>query len=759
MIWLLMRRISARILFSHSLLDPRSITKILNNPEIALKNYCLLALLAVMALAGCENLMPKDGKEAEKVTVASVSEMVYFSDVDGKVGPQPAMGVSGEEVSPGGTTEADSEAERPDIFPGTGRFVKPGKTKQPPPIATGAGDISLNFENTDIREVVKIILGDVLKVNYILDPGVRGGVTMQTGRPLSRDTLLPTLETLLRMNGAAMVVSEGSYLVVPVAKAIRGTQVPQLADAATPLPSGYSVKVVPLKYISAEEMQQILQPLVTEGSIIRIDSLRNLILIAGSGVELSYILETVRTFDVDWLAGLSVGFFELKYSKTEEVMKDLNSILGAVNDRAGGVGDLVRVLPIEGVNGLLVVTPRPEYLERVAKWIERIDRIGGAGGAEKRFHVYPVRNGDAKNLAELLNELYTTGEVEVRKSAALAPGLQPRRLKSSVSKGIVHVDGGTTEALAAVSESIGRPSSSVRIVADDVNNNLLIMATARDYEKIKAILKDLDVVPLQVHIEATIVEILLSDELEYGVQWFFKNNLNGGYKGEGVLDGAIDDSDSSGLGSLFPGFSWSLIDSANNIRFILNAFAGNARVNVLSAPSVMVLDNHEAKLQVGDQVPIATQQQQSVEGLSTVVNSIEYRDTGITLTVRPKVNPGGLVTMEIVQEVSQAVETESSTLDSPTIQTRNISSTVAVQSGQGVILGGLIRTEIQGSKGGIPGLHEIPGIGAMFGETASKTKRTELVVVLTPRVIANEQDAKQITEDFRDKMKGLEGSF
>ncbi len=716
-----------------------------------------MALAAVLLLAGCENLMQKYEARVEPVNAETVAETEKFSDVG-----TDKRAIEAKEGALARSSDATGGAAYQNkLFPGTGRFVAtPGKRKQGSP---EAGGISLNFENTDIREVVKVILGDILKLNYVLDPQVRGGVTMQTGRPLATDALLPTLETLLRMNGAAMVRSDGSYLVLPVSKAVRGTLVPQLADAATPLPSGYNVEVVPLKYIAADEMDKILKPLVVEGSVIRVDRKRNLLLIAGTGQELNYILETVRTFDVDWIAGLSVGFFELRYSKAKDVVKDLETILGSVGGGKkgadGGVGELVRVLPIEGVNGLLVVTPRSEYLSRVADWIERLDRIGGAGSAEQRIYVYPVHNGDAKNLADLLNEIFTRDRVEVKKSASLAPGLKPKRLESTRVKGKEPQVQRPVSEVAATSTSFGRPAADVRVVADEANNNLLIMATARDYEKIKNVLKDLDIVPLQVHIEATIIEVLLSDELEYGVQWFFKNNLNGGYKGEGKLDGTIDDSKTSGLGTIFPGFSWSLIDSANNIRFVLNAFAGDARVNVLSAPSVMVLDNHEAKIQVGDQVPIATQQQQATDTTSTVVNSIEYRDTGITLTVKPKVNPGGLVTMEIEQEVSNAVETESSALDSPTIQTRNISSTVAVQSGQGVILGGLIRSENAGGKGGIPGLYDLPGIGAMFGETTNRTKRTELVVVLTPRVIANEQDAKRITEDFRAKMKGLKGSF
>ena len=644
------------------------------------------------------------------------------------------------------------------IYPGTDQFVKT-PTKRKPLQLSEHGDVTLNFENTDLREVVNIILGDLLKVNYLIDPAVRGGVSMQTGRPLSRELLLPTLETLLRMNGATLVIDDaGLHHVVPQAKAARGMLTPQLTGAVAALPRGYSIQVVPLRYIAVAEMAKILEPIATQGNIIRVDPRRNLLLLAGDSRELSYLLETIETFDVDWLAGLSVGFLALKYTEIADVMGDLNSIL---EGETGAMLDgLVKILPVASANGILVVTPRAHYLKEVEKWVTRLDQLSAQNGTDQRLYVYRVRNGDAENLAELLNELLKADNKKQTKTASIAPGLTAKQ--ATTAKAGTKADANPLVRPAASSDAgpsgFSQLAGDVRIVADTEKNSLLIMATARDYTTLESLLKSLDIVPLQVHVEATIVEVTLTGDLKYGLQWFFKTN-HGSKRGIGSLDGSLDSATSSGLGTFFPGFNWSIIDSADQVRAVLSAFAGDTSVNVLSAPSVMVLDNHEATIQVGDQVPVATQQQQSTDVTSTVINSIQYRDTGVMLTVKPRVNPGGLVTMEINQEVSSVSKTDSSNLDSPTIQTRNISSTVAVNGGESIVLGGLIRDEGSSGQSGIPGLYKLPVIGALFGETTNTSRRTELVVVLTPSVIENSRDAREITQDFRDRMQGLRDAF
>jgi general secretion pathway protein D len=635
---------------------------------------------------------------------------------------------------------------------GTGTFVH---KVTPPSVDTTPGDVTLNFDGTDIREVVKVVLGDLLGVNYVLDPRVQGTASLQTGRPLRRADLIPTLETLLRMNEAALVNRGGTYEVVPVNSAVQGRVVPQLGESSQALPVGYSVQVVPLQYIGADEMSKILQPLAPEGSVIRVDDLRNMLVIAGTSPEIGNLLDTIRVFDVDWMSGLSVGFFTLDYAAAKDVVGELENLLA---DEGGNpFKGLFRFVPVESANSILVVTPQEKYLAQAKDWIERLDLAEASGQGAERLFVYRVKNGDAENLADILTKLFSEGGTQSRRVGGVAPGLREASLESTRREGTESTTGAQRqEARPAVASKI-ELSSEVGIVADTVNNSLLIKSSPRDYKKILEALKQLDLVPLQVLVEATIVEITLSGNLEYGVQWMFKGR-NDGFD----FNYSLDNDNVPGVQSVLPGFNWTAIARPDTVRVNLNALAADGLLNVLSSPSVMVLDNQTAKIQVGKQVPVATSQQQGTTqqaGTSTLINQIEYRDTGVQLSVKPRVTPAGLVQMEIEQEVSTVTKTDSSSLDSPTFQTRKITSNVAVRSNQAVVLGGLIEDTHEKGNQGIPGLYSLPIVGPLFGQRTSKGTRRELVVVLVPRVIASDEDVREVTEDFRSKLKGLQSRF
>ncbi|MFZ0788260.1 MAG: type II secretion system secretin GspD [Chromatiaceae bacterium] len=669
---------------------------------------------------------------------------------------------------------------------GTGTFVR---RVSAPTVDTSPGDVTLNFDGTDIREVVKVVLGDLLQANYVLHPAVQGTASLETGRPLRREHLIPTLETLLRMNNAAIVYKSGTYEVVPLANAVQGNLVPQLGESTRALPEGYSVHVIPLQYIGAEEINSILQPLAPEGSIIRVDSLRNLIVLAGTSPEMGNLMDTIRVFDVDWMAGLSVGFFVLEYAKANEVVTQLEGLLA--DDAGNPFKGLFRFIPVESANAMMVISPQEKYIQQARNWIERLDMAEASGGAGERLYVYRVKHGDAENLADVLSQLFG-GESRERKGSlgGVAPGLGSSSIGSSdlglravnAINAIGDETGGTSSQ--SSSPGLGRDrgsdfgrstgggtslrrgggtartvelSSEVSIVADAVNNSLLVRASPKDYKKILDALKQLDITPLQVLVEATILEIRLTGNLQYGVQWSFFGLATKDHRSNISWDGNSD-GDSAGIGKIFPGFNWTVIARPDAIRATLSALAGESLVNVLSSPSVMVLDNQTAKIQVGQQVPVATSQQQGLTVTDRIVNQIEYRDTGVMLSVKPRVTPGGMVQMEIEQEVS-TVASDSSALNSPTFQTRNITSTVAVRSNQAVVLGGLIQDLRRGGKQGVPGLYDLPYLGLLFGERNKDADRTELVVVLTPKVIASDQDIESVTRDFRSKVSGLELKF
>lgn len=684
------------------------------------------------------------------------------------------------EVS-GPTSGNDAQAPKPKpkaddgvkLIPGSGVFVKPA-APQPPP--TGAGAVTLNFEGADLREVVRVMLGDMLKENYTVDPRVNGAVTIHTSQPVNTGAILSVLETVLRMNNAALVRENGMYRVAPVAVALRGGAVPQVGAQAP----GYGVQVVQLRYVAAREMAKILEPLVPEGSILRVDETRNLLMLSGSEAERRQAQETIGVFDVDWLAGMSVGLFNLQSVSVKDILPEIEALFG---DKAKSpFGGMVRVIPIERMNALFVATPQPQYLEQARVWVERLDRNGGKSGT--RLFVYPVQNGKAERIAALLGQVLGDGKsaASAPPKAQVAPGLTGTTLNSGAATG-ANTGMGSTNALSSAggaggaglpaaaatagagvvaagsAEALGLGAGSkIKVIADPDNNALLIMANAAEYEKIEEAVKKLDVVPRQVLVEVTIAEVTLTGALNYGLEWFFSGN-------DGVT-GMLFANDSklralpdTRTGTVSPKMPFSAVwrGSTGNIKAVLSALAANTKVNIISSPHIMVTDNQVARINVGSSVPVQGQSTITGSTASTAITtSVSYVDTGVLLSVRPHINAGGLVNLEINQEVSDVqagVTTEG--LNSPTINKRSAQTTVAVQSGDTMVLGGLIKEDKTNGSSGLPGLSEIPVFGALFGTKTNNDTRRELIITITPKVVNDNQEARDVTAEFRRKLSGL----
>ena len=633
--------------------------------------------------------------------------------------------------------EAPEATEKFKLYPGTGVFVKPAPAPMPADGSQGE-DIVLNFDGADLREVVKIVLVDIMKESYVIDPRVQGVVNIHSSHPIKRGALVPTLEAVLRMNGASLVrETDGVFHVNPFATAAKGALTPQVGGMNKPLPPGYSVQIVPLKYISAREMIKILEPFTPEGGIVRVDDTRNMLFLGGNARELRHLMETIDIFDVDWIAGMSVGLFTLKSVDVKTAFTEIEKLFG---DKQGPLAGILRIIPVERLNALLVITPQPSYLEQARVWVERLDRSGATSGGSQ-LYVYHVQNGNAVQMATLLGQAFGK---QTSQSAApaptLAPGLNPAEIKSPGSTAGVGAQSGGPS---SVTVTVG---GTTKIIADKENNALLILATPAEYELITNAIRKLDNVPRQVLIEVTIAEVTLSDEFSFGLEWYFNNNA----KGKGFLDtGAV------GISQLAPGFSYAWLDPAGSIKAVLNALAANSKLNIISSPHIMVSDNRTAKIQVGDRVPTVSQTQALATAITTatgVISSIQYLDTGIMLSVTPHINAGGLITMEISQEVSNAVKTVTSGIDSPTISKRSAQSTVTVQAGETMVLGGLISDKKSNGNSGLPFLSEIPVLGALFGAQNIKDDRTELVMMITPKLVANSQQAREITDEFRKKV-------
>ncbi len=689
-----------------------------------LQLLCQLVCVA-LALSACSHAPPADGVAlqpgAETGRVAAPAHEA--ADADTRVVA----------VEPAGAPERLSLREQ-----ATTGFLDtaPSPTRSD---TAGEGGINLNFQDTDLREFAQVILNDVLNENYVIDGNVQGSVTLNTARPVRPDTALGLLEDVLAMHGAALIRQGDLYRIAPKQQAA-GQLSPTPGEAGT---GGHSVRVVPLTYLAAEDMQTLLEPFMAEGANVRIDARRNLLVVSGTQREITALLDAVALFDVDWLRGMSIGLYPLDHVTPGALKAELDAVLNALDAQEGEdpLGGLVRIVTLERLRSILLVGSTPAALREAETWLQRLDRAGE--GVDKRLYVYHVQNAKANELGAVLGRIFN-----VSSRAGLPDGTRgnlPLALPLEQSDGS---DAGLdTDGLAL---SDGQP---IEIIADAMRNALVVLARPQEYKLVLAALTELDRAPLQVLIEASIIEVSLKDELDYGVEWFFKNNFERGNVegGRGALDlGA------AGIAATAPSFSYTVLDNADQARIALNALEQETRVNILSSPSLMVLDNQTAFINVGDEIPVPARQSVSnVNPDSPTVNEIQFRQTGITLTVTPRVNHSGRVTMEIRQEVSSAVGTTSSDIDAPTIQQRQLESTVAVHSGETLVLGGLIQDTASDAESGIPGLRRIPLLGKLFGETREEQRRTELLVLITPRVVVDRNDVRQITEEFREKLRAI----
>lgn len=632
------------------------------------------------------------------------------------------------------------------------------------------GDVSLNFVGVPVEEVVRSVLGEMLGLNYTIGANVAGKITLRTTQPIRRGAVLPTLQSVLRLNKVVIVEENGFYNVLTQSEALSGKLVPRLGSGR--LDKAFGVQIVPLQFVSATEMSDILKPLSKEGTVLRVDTERNLLLLSGTKQERNNLLEIVEIFDVDWLRGRSFSLIPLESASAADIVKELTAIFG--EEASGPLAGLVRFVPIERTKSILAIATNDDYLRQAQEWVKRFD-IGGDTTARRLF-VYNVQNGQAMELAELLNQVFgtedTTDQRYRRDTGDIRPGLRPATIRSNTGTGTglprtetTRQSGRRNQQATAYREprrndprnagSSQYPDAlstdgAPRIIADDINNALLIRATDLEYRQVLAALQKLDIVPLQVLIEATIAEVTLRNQLRYGVQWFFNT-------GDSQL--SLSEAATGAVASQFPGFSY-VFSNSPDVRVVLNALEDITDVNVISAPQLMVLDNRTAELQVGDQVPIATQSAVSIaDPDAPIVNSIELRDTGIVLRVTPRVNASGMVNLEIEQEVSDVVATTTSGIDSPTIQQRRIHSSVVIQSGQTIALGGLISEDNTKTGSGLPFLSRIPLIGSLFGDKTLNSVRTELLVLITPRVVRNPEESRKVTEELRNKVRAIKDLY
>ena len=704
---------------------------------------------------------------------------------------QPAATFENGQISP---DESYNQIADKIVRPGTGNVIGAMRVPSETPLADANDGISLNFVNADIAQVVKAVLGDILHKNFAIDPGVVGTVTFQTSAPLPKNSILPALEQVFHMSSVAIVRHGNMFIVQPAPQAA------QTAEMIGPAQAGYGVEIVPLRYVSADDIQRLLTPISPPGAILKFDTARNLLVIGGSTQDRQAITDNVKVFDVDWMAGMSFGLFTLQSADANTMAQELSSISGG---KDGPLDGILRIMPIARLNAVLVISPQRKYVSQMEDWIERLDK--GQSTTEPHLFVYYVKNGRATDLASVLNRILTGAAGEQPQSQTASASSSMESGFSSPSSGAGGPGGASGSSptgsgfgspggsggpgsssgdslsggaspqsglLNAVnpanaemaSGSNSGPDAGLRITADESTNALLILASDRQYKTIASALGKLDIAPLQVMLEAAVAEVTLTNQLQYGLQYYFSRGGNNGNQNQIQLGGGTNSSVNpvSALTAFgasayptFPGFGYTF-GGGGNIQVILHALSDITKVNVVSSPKLLVLSNQTAQLLVGDQVPISTASSQSTIGTnSPVINSISYQSTGVILKVTPRVNEGGLVTMDVSQEVSAVSTATSQTASqaaSPTISDRRINTTVAVQDGETVALGGLIQNQVSHEHYGVPYVQNIPYVGGLFRSTSNNNARTELLVLITPHIIQSVQRMRDVTTDLRREM-------
>ncbi len=734
----------------------------------------MLGILAV-ALAACSNVITSQQDQSR-----DTADSVRSVDLQ----PRYPLPPAGEPRVPPGSRGANYY----------GATVIEGVQKPPSP-GNGEG-YDLNFENAPVVTVAKVILGDILQAGYTIDPRVQGTVTLASGRPVPRSDLLYVLENALRLSNVALVGDQRGYRLIPASEAVGQGGVDRVGSRQ--VQPGFGITVIPLQYVSAATLIKLLDSFATKPGTVRADSGRNMLIVQGTGPERQNAVDTALSFDADWMRGQSVGIYPVRNSTPEPIITELEKIMDSGD---GGLSaNLIKLQPIARLNAILVVAAKPELLRSAGTWITRLDH---ADAEATGVRVYQVRYGDARQIARLLSDMFVGRQGGGLDSATnqLAPGggaivtssdglpqaglrlsgaSNPAGTQIGGAGGAAGTQIGSGGAAAATQSNAPRTGavqaqagaggatsfgnsapilSGVRITADPVNNTLLIYANQENYRIIERTLGQLDKPQLQVAIDATIAEITLNENLAYGVQAFLKSSDVGLGPDKGSLlmtqssapAAVANTAVQAMISRVLPGFNF-LLGKESDPRLILDALRSITDVKVISTPSVVVLDNQVATLQVGDQVPISTGTATVLNGANPIVSSIDYRNTGVILRVVPRINVNGNVLLDVEQEISN-VNGNANTL-TPTVSQRKVKSSIAVASGQTVLLAGLISERQDNDQNSIPLLDQLGELGKALGHTAKSTQRTELIIFIRPQIIRDGVDASRVAEELRSKMRG-----
>ncbi len=598
-----------------------------------------------------------------------------------------------------------------------------------------AAGILLNFDNADIYEVIQVIAG-TLNLNYIIDPQVTGVVNIRSGTKILPDQLFTVFKKILHVNGLD-IRNEGDYEYIYVSRKPSNVetnsagQIGNLKDS-----SEFILQIVPLQYLSSGQAQKLIEPyLSVQGTVTNLAA-QNTLLISDFESGLINILRILTKLDISPMASMTIKLVRVDNAPLFDLRDELIEVFDALKINTKDF-DAITVVPLERVNSLMLISNSASQIQNGVEWITELDVMPTQD--RDNIYIYNVRNSVASELSELINELLT----EDTPKSSSTKKKTTSRTNTKAKK--------TTKTKKSTSSS-GKSLSSLRFIgepvvfADDDRNVILIRALPPDYTRIVKLLERLDNLPRQVLVEVLVAEIQLTNELQFGIEWFVsKERLSFGTDFLSLVN--------PGVGKAASGFSFGMVDG--DVTSFLQALSSRTDIGILSSPQILVLNNEKATVNVGEQVPIVTTETQNSVGAAQVDKTVQYKDTGIILDVTPQINYNGIILLEVKQTVSNAVENTVSDISSPVISKRELQTKLAVKTGQTILMGGLIKKDNQTIQSGVPYLMDIPWLGNFFKYQKDKLVKTELIIMITPYVIESEDVLDQYVRDFEQKMNQL----
>lgn len=696
---------------------------------------------------------------AMPLAIAALSGLLLLvsgaqSNEAGNGGVPPGTGAvkapaAGTVVTPDAQADARPAASpEPGVQPPPSRATANGVKMRPPelPSAAMAGTV-LKFDNADIYEVLQAVLGEMLHLNYIVDPSIQGKVTINTQGAVSQADLFTLLESVLSLNNLSILRDGKVYKVVKDANAPRDTLTFEALGEGSPL-----IQIIPVKFVQASALVNTLRNFVGPQAGIVNDPTNRYLVVADRAANVAKLLDMVKVLDVDYLQHVKIKLVQIEKGDAKEMAKEMETLFKASGmfNWPGTEANKIFFMPIMRMNALLVAASNDAVLDAAEKWIRALDDEP-RDGVGTSIHVHSIQNSTAVRVANVLRQIY--GGAPIAQSGGSGSGLSSDPTKV-VLKGNVPTSGAGM-------------TGSVQIIPDETTNVLVIKASPQDYLQIKKIIERIDIIPRQVLIQVMVAEITLNDETKFGVEWWLKGGklgLNGTQYGtQAALD--VGQASSGAAAKLLdntfaPGLNYLVFNGVGDVVGMINALAQTTDVNILSSPHVMASDGREAKIEVGRDVPIITQtvsmpgSTATTTGLTTS-NSVQYRTVGILLSVKPHINASGLVSLALTQEVSDVADVASGGIQSPQFSKRKVETEVTLEEGKTLMIAGLIQDNSNQTSKGLPGFKDVPVLGYLFGAKGNKRDKTELMVTITPYVVRNREEGERVTAAFRDSMAGL----